>query len=200
MREIIPMKTLVIVTITFSLLFFLMIQIRFLRRFIRLKKSYGNLPGALFLAEAIVGCCMCLDCCASSSSTSIDLGSSDSDAHLEKFSGKPPEEYEIKKDLEDRKKTEKGYLSAEEEQTKVKDLVSKRQKTSIMYISNITLLPQERIIEIILDDPDFIIEYEYVINKKLLMKEEIAKRICSICNTPFEPSHEFCSNCGYVLK
>ena len=194
------MNTLVIVTITFTLLFFLMIQIRFLRRFIRLKKSYGNLPGALFLAEAIVGCCTCLECCASSSSTSIDFGGSDSDAQVEIHSGKPPEEYEIKQALEDRKKTERGSLSAEEEQTKVRDLVSKRQKTSIMYISNITLLPPERIIEIILDDPDFIIEYEYVINKKLLMKEEIAKRICSICNTPFEPSHEFCSNCGNVLK
>ena len=194
------MNTLVIVTITFSLLFFLMIQIRFLRRFIKLKKSYGNLPGGLFLAEAIVGCCMCLECCASSSSTSIDLGGSDSDAQVEIHSGKPPEEYEIKKALEDRKKTEKGYLSAEEEQTKVKDIVSKRKKTSLMYVSNITLLPQERIIEIILDDPDFIIEYEYVVNKKFLAIEEMTKKLCPICKTPYEPSHEFCSNCGNILK
>lgn len=196
------MNTLVLVTITFSLLLFLMIQIRFLRRFIRLKKSYGNLPGVLFLAEAIEGCSMCLDCCASSSSTSIDLdlGRSDSDAHLEKFSGKPPEEYEIKKALEDSKKTDRSSLSAEEEQTKVKDLVSKRQKTSMMYISNITSIPQERIIEIILADPDFIIEYEYVLNQKLLAKKEIPKELCPICKTPFEPSHEFCANCGNILK
>jgi len=194
------MNTLVVVTITFTLLFFLMIQIKFLRRFIRLKKSYGNLPGALFLAEAIgYGCCMCLECCASSS-TSIDFGGSDSETRFDIHSGKPPEEYEIKQALEDRKKTERGYLSAEEEQTKVKDLVSKREKTSIMYISNITLLPPERIIEIILDDPDFIIEYEYVINQKFLPKKEITKDLCPICKTPFEPSHEFCANCGNILK
>ncbi|MHA1532090.1 MAG: hypothetical protein ACTSR6_08840 [Candidatus Heimdallarchaeota archaeon] len=194
------MNKLVIVTITFTLLFFLMIQIRFLRRFIRLKKSYDNLPGALFLAEAIgYGCCMCLECCASSS-TSINFGGSDSETRYDIHSGKPPEEYEIKVALEDSKKTDRGSLSAEEEQTKVKDLVSKRQKTSIMYVSNRTSIPQERIIEIILDDPDFMIEHEYVVNKKLLMKEEIAKRICSICKTPFEPSHEFCANCGNILK
>ncbi len=196
------MNTLAIVTITFTLLFFLMIQIRFLRRFIKLKKSYGNLPGALFLAEALIeGCCCALECCASSSSSiDFDLGGSGSDAHVEIHSGKPPEEYEIKKALEDKKKTEKGSLSAEEEQTKVKDLVSKREKTSLMYVSNITLLPQQRIIEIILDDPDFIIEHEYVVNKKFFAIEETTKKLCSICKTPYEPNHEFCSNCGNILK
>ena len=92
------MNTLVIVTTTFSLLLFLTIQIRFLGRFIRLKKSYDNLPGALFLAEAVFeGCCCALECCAE---TSTDLSQDRVDIlggeHLEKYSGKPPEEYEIK--------------------------------------------------------------------------------------------------------
>lgn len=108
--------------------------------------------------------------------------------------------------------SEKSSLSMEEAKVKVIDLVSKRQKTSIMYVSNRTLLPEGRIIEIILEDPDFMIEHEYVINKKMPAKREIKtqemKRIeekiaagfCPVCDTPLDPSWEFCSNCGYVLK
>jgi len=63
-----------------------------------------------------------------------------------------------------------------------------------------------------LADPDFMIEHEYVINKKMLTKKEIkpqemkaieekiAAGFCPVCDTPLAPSWEFCSNCGYVLK
>ena len=88
----------------------------------------------------------------------------------------------------------------EDKESEIKKLVSNKQKTSLQWISTIAMIPIETVIEILTEDPDFIIEYEYVVNKKLLMKEEIAKRICSICKTPFEPSHEFCANCGNVLK
>ena len=69
-----------------------------------------------------------------------------------------------------------------------------------MYVSNITLLPKERIIEIILADPDFIIEHEYILNKKLFTTEKIAKALCPKCNNPLAPNWEYCPNCGYVLN
>ena len=211
------MNGVIIIAIVFSALAFLIIQIRFFRRFIRIKKSYDHLPGVLFLAEAIgYGCCMCLECL-SESSTGASLGDSDGDAHLEKYSGKPPDEYEIKKALEDKKKGDNGYLSVEsplteEEKSKVIDIISKRQKTGVLYVSNRTKIPEERIIEVITEDPGFVLDNEFIINKKLLEKEElksrelkevkekIAEGFCPVCNISLEPDWDYCGNCGYILK
>ena len=82
------------------------------------------------------------------------------------------------------------------------------------------MIPIETVIEILTEDPNFIVEDDSVLIKKMPAKgestmpedrrasaqelrekeEKIAKGICPICNTPFEPSWEYCSNCGYVLK
>jgi hypothetical protein len=192
------MNGVIIITLASATFVFLIIQIRFIRRYIRIKRSYNHLPGVLFLAEAIgEGCFLCFDCClwASGESDNVDILGGE---HLEKYSGKPPEEYEVQLALEGKKKADRDSLSPEEEQTKVKNLVSERQKTSIMYISNITSLQKQRVIEILLADPDYIIEHEYVINKKLLPKEEkIPLESCPQCENPVKPNWEYCSNCGY---
>ncbi|MCK5046817.1 MAG: hypothetical protein KAS22_09575 [Candidatus Heimdallarchaeota archaeon] len=82
------------------------------------------------------------------------------------------------------------------------------------------MIPIETVIEILTEDPNFIIKDDYVFYQKMLGKKEstipadkraspqelrekeekIAKGICAICNTPLEPDWEFCPNCGYVLK
>lgn len=195
------MNVLLIVSVTFSTLVFLIIQIRFLRRFLRIRRNHSHLPGVLFLAEAIgEGCILCMDCCLWSSGESdrVDVLGGE---HLEKYSGKPPEEYEIQLALDEKKKSDTTYQSSEEEQAKIKELLSKRQKTSIMYLCNITSLSKQKVIEIILAEPDYTIEHEYVINKKFLPKEEEkAIESCPQCVNPVKPNWEYCSNCGYVRK
>jgi len=111
-------------------------------------------------------------------------------------------------------------LTKDNKENEIKKLVSNKQKTSLQWISTIAMIPIETVIEILTEDPNFIVEDDYVLHQKIPIKsdstilddrkasaqelrekeEKIAKGICPICNTPFEPSHEFCSNCGYVLK
>ncbi|NHJ31638.1 MAG: zinc ribbon domain-containing protein [Asgard group archaeon] len=203
------MNYVVIAVTIFSSLIFILIQIRFIRRFLRIRRNYENLPGVLFLAEAIGE--GCFDCCAAATEDVIRPDYS-SDEHLTKYSGKPPEEHEVKLALDEKRKAVKSYQSVEEEQNKVFEIISKRQKTGILYISNLSSLPKERIVEILADNPDFAIEDEFVINKKLLEKEELkskelkeikekmAQGFCPKCNFSLEPEWDFCGNCGYILK
>jgi len=122
----------------------------------------------------------------------------DSDAHLEVFSGKPPDEIEIKKALKSKKSIDVS-LTVEEEISKVMDIVSKRDKTSLLYINNITSIPTERIVNLLIDDPDYEIKNEYVLNKEMLIKEELKKLICPECNNPIELGAKYCSTCGLEL-
>jgi len=183
--------------LTLFVLFFLVAQIRFIRRLINRRKNNENIPGGLLLAEVLSGCFFCMECCGDIDV--INYTDSESDAHLEKFSGKAPDETEIKRALKDKKGTIIDSLS-EEEKYKIKDLISKRQKTSLMYISNITLIPKERIITLLLDNSDFDIENEYIINKKLVVKDELTDEICPECNNPFKSSRKYCSTCGFEFK
>lgn len=207
------MKEAIIAAVTFLLTLFLLAQIRFFKRLRKLKKNYNGIPGAFFLSDALDGFLSFLSCCSEASEPEVIEFKADFE-HDEEKTKKALDDYKVrtKRSKKTEGLTEKGSLSLEKEKVKVIDLISKRHKTSIMYISNITSLPKERIIEIILEDLDFMIEHEYVINKKIPATREIktkemkriedkmAKGFCPICDTPLKPDWEFCSNCGYVLK
>ena len=192
------MNEIVAAVISLVVIFFLVAQIRFIRRLLNRRKNIENVPGVLFLSDVLSSCFLCLDCCAGSS-TSMGSGDPDSDAHLEAFSGKPPDELEIKKALEDKKRTSVP-MTVEEEISKIMNIVSKREKTSILYISNLTSIPWGRIANILGDDPDYEIENEYVINKQILAKEEPKEQICPECNSPNKPGIKYCGTCGLELK
>lgn len=198
MRETTSMNEIVVAAISLVVIFFLVAQIRFIRRLLNRRKNNENVPGVLFLSDALSGCFLCLDCCADSS-TGMGSGDPDNDAHLEAFSGKPPDELEIKKALEDKKRTSVS-LTVEEEISKIMNIVSKREKTSIFYISNLTSIPEIRIVSILRDDPDYEIEKEYVLNKQMLTKEEPKEQICPECNSPIKPGKKYCGACGFELK
>jgi len=203
------MNDAIITAAVFFLLFVMMAQIRFLR-LIR-KMTDKKITGGLFLAD-ILGCCRETCEIYVERSTDREVWKKKSLEDMGYVEERAPDDYEIKSAIEESKRKEEMDYQSEEDKNKVKDLLSKRQKTSIMYISNRTLLPKERIIEIILEDPDFIIEHEYVINKKMPAKrviktqemkrieDKIAAGFCPVCDTPLDSSWEFCSNCGYVLK
>ncbi|MGC9778061.1 MAG: hypothetical protein HZR80_02340 [Candidatus Heimdallarchaeota archaeon] len=112
------------------------------------------------------------------------------------------------------------FQSKEGKKIKIKELVSNKEKTSLQWISTITMIPIESVIEILAEDSNFIIEDDYVLIQKMPAKsestmpedrrasaqelrereEKLAQGICPICNNLFEPNREYCSNCGYVLK
>ncbi len=111
-------------------------------------------------------------------------------------------------------------LSNEKEESKIKKLVSNKQKTSLQWISAVTMIPIERVIEILTEDPNFLFEDDSVLNQNMLTesessttkdsivsvqdlrerKEKIAKGICPTCNNPFESNRVYCSNCGNILN
>ena len=198
MRETTSMNEIVATAITLFVLFFIVAQIRFIRRLINRRKNNESIPGGLLLSDVFTGCFSCMECCGSFENVG-NYSDPDSDAHLESFSGTPPDEIEIKKALEDKKRTSVP-LTVEEEISKVMDIVSKRDKTSLLYINNITSIPKERIVSLLIDDPDYELENEYVLNMKMLIKEETKKLICTECNNPIKPDVKYCGTCGFELK
>jgi hypothetical protein len=162
------------------------------------------MPGFLFLAEALgEGLCYCFLCCCSEA---VEPEVTDFKADFEYDEEKTKTALdEYKASIKESKKAdeleEKTFLSIEEEIKKVMDTVSKREKTSILYISNITSLPKQRVIEIILKDPDYRIEHEYVLNKKLLsIEEKFSIEKCPKCGNHMKPDWLYCPNCSYVRK
>ena len=189
-----------ITLLAFLSILFLLSQIRFIRRFISIRRRYENLPGVLFMAEAIgEGCSLCFDCCASGAEEiEPDVISFEVDfEHDEEKREKAISELKAETRESERAEAlmERSHFDVVEEKMKVIDLVSKRQKTSILYVSNITKIPKERIFHIITENPDFTIENEYIINKRL-----ITDTFCPECKNPVKPGLEFCTACGFKLK
>lgn len=112
------------------------------------------------------------------------------------------------------------FQSKEGKKRRIKELVSNKQKTSLQWISTIAMVPIESVIEILAEDSNFLIKDDYVFVQKMPIRsestmpkdrrasaqelrereEKLTQGICPICNNLFEPSHEFCANCGNVLK
>ena len=112
------------------------------------------------------------------------------------------------------------FQSKEGKKRKIKELLSNKEKTSLQWISTVTMIPIESVIEILTEDSNFIIKDDSVLIAKMLAKsestmpeerrisaqelrerkEKIAEGICPICSNSLEPNKEYCSNCGYVLK
>jgi len=189
----------------FLLLLFMMAQIRIIR--LLRKMSDRKISGGIFLVDVLGCCCESCEICYDRS-TDRDVWKKKSMEEMGYVEERAPDEYEIKTVLEaSQQKEEINYQSEVEEQIKVLDLVSKREKTGIMYVRNKTKLPKERIIEIIDSNPNFFIENEFILKKKKLaevtMKEitdSITKKNCPNCNTPIEAEWDYCSNCSSPLK
>ncbi len=204
---------------------FLLAQLRFIRRFIRLKKRYDSIPGVLLLSDLLC-CCEICTCCGDAA-----LGGSPAEESHEQQVARQRRRDEKRREEIVRSKTALRLSEIEsgesvdrsikkDKESEIKKLVSNKQKTSLQWISTIAMVPIDTVIEILTKDPNFVIKDDYVLIQKMPVKsestipedkraiaqelrekeEKIAKGICPICNTPFEPSHEFCSNCGYVLK
>jgi hypothetical protein len=97
-----------------------------------------------------------------------------------------------------------GYKIDKVNRAKIIELASLRPRISLFWMSENTKIPEEEIIIIIEDEPDFEIKDEYVINKKKILLEEEKKKIfgkiCPICENPAESGSNSCLSCGYEFK
>ncbi len=216
------------VLLAFLPLIFVIAQLRIIKRIKSMKKYKEAIPGELFLAEALEGFCVCLQCCGEIfGDMSIDMyidASTDSDYFKIDEEKKKKAIRENKEDVRQSKRAEeraeRGYIVKEEDENKVRKLIDRRQKTRLLWITNVTKIPMDRVIEIISMNPEFMIEGEYVINKRLQTAEEEAierwerkertqeiedrkKRItegfCPECDNPLKPDYEYSSVCGCDL-
>ncbi len=202
MREKFLLIGVIIATITLFLLPFLITRIKTYMKIRKLMKEFNNLPGILFLSDALDGLSSCASCC--SEATEPEMTFEANFEQDEEKRKKALEEYETSK--KKMKKT-KSIHSSDMEKKLVMDIIRQREKTGIVFISTRTKIPQEKIIEIINENPDYFIENEYVLKKKKLAEVtirekdvEITKKICPNCDTPIEAGWDHCSNCGVRLK
>lgn len=193
-------------------------------RFIRLKKRYDSIPGVLLLSDLLF-CYEICTCCGDAA-----LGGHVEETHEQKVAAQRRRDEKRREEIV-RSKTalrlseiESGESVdgsiKEDKGSEIKKLVSTKQKTSLQWISTIAMVPIETVIEILTEDPNFIIRDDYVLNQRIPTKnestmavdsrasaqelrereEKIAQGICPTCNNPFELNRVYCSNCGYVLK
>ncbi|MHA1122303.1 MAG: hypothetical protein ACTSPC_05770 [Candidatus Heimdallarchaeota archaeon] len=197
--------------------------IRFVFRLKKIRKTQEKLPVVLYAdALDVLLCCGesgCGECgcgCLSSADAVKDYVKQETeDYDSRKHEPKPPigkrRGYKIRKRQESRK---------DRERSKVIRIASAKEKTNIDWVVKKASLPKERVIEILKEEPDFTVDDAYVINKKLLAKDEqahlyemirekhakeekeqkLAIGICPECNKPIEEGSDRCSFCNYKFK
>jgi hypothetical protein len=185
-----------IAAFTVFLVFFTAAQIRFIIKIIKQRNTNLINIGVLFFEG--IGACCCL------ASSGISFGSrptdSESGDHLESFTGKPPDELELKQALSTEKKKVRIELTDEEKIQKIKEVLNQREKTSVLYVSNLTLIPAQKIISLLTNDPDYILVDEFIFRNVLIEKITPNENICSICKNPIKPGQKYCSSCGHIFN
>ncbi len=219
MRENASMTEKALALLVFFFTLSLFAQIRFLLRWRKMKKFKGNFPGIVLADIPIEGLLCCAQCgceCLSSVGAIRDYAKQEmEDSDSRKPESKPP----IGRRRGYRKRVRQLY-KRERERRRIIKLASKKEKTSIDWISKKASVPKERIVEILSRDSDYSIDDAYVLNKKLISKEEqadlfekireiniqadkerkLAQGICPRCNNAIEINSEQCTKCGYKLK
>ncbi len=149
----------------------LLSQIRFLLKWRKLRKNSENLSGGFYWMGALDACfaiAECGACCAGAA----EIGSQ-TKRHRE-----PPTELktlnrEFQSWQPDTEPKEIVYLTFEEEREKVISIAKGSPKTSLGWIVNTTLIPVERVISILVFEPDFLIDEDQIFFLPLLTKEEL---------------------------
>ena len=230
MREIVSLNETIIAVLVFGIPLLVVPLMKFIFGYARLRKNSND-----FLGLSSVGCfCSCCSdllyvCCwkpcdelvlshcycgpQSCKSADIpgkngqDVDKEDSKALRENNDEKKQASFEV---------SDRKIIAKEREVivNKIPDVAT----VSLSYLSNMTLIPQERIKKILLDDSDYLIEEPFVINKKMLTEEQVIKvtnnirsqiksdeisptyGICSECQSLYDKGSEFCPNCGVRLR
>ncbi|NHJ38965.1 MAG: hypothetical protein FK731_02955 [Asgard group archaeon] len=200
-------------------------QVKIIRQFIIRKRLSSNTKGIIYSYSTKYACCEACCCCCLEALYGERIRREKETKYekdVEKQKIKDLKEYQEKKELTIKEdiKLEKEFITEEEVKERIKDLADDKEKTNLQWLSTITAIPIERIVKTLAEDTNFIIENDYVINKKMLVKEEkmgirerieraqlreirkkkLEKNICPKCNNSFEPSSIYCLSCGIELK
>ncbi|MCK5045591.1 MAG: zinc ribbon domain-containing protein [Candidatus Heimdallarchaeota archaeon] len=195
--------------IAFFMTLFILGQIKFLIKLRKLRKNSLDLRGdqLVMKAYACFSCGDVLSCCGGFSiccaKTSMDDGPTqyESSRYETKDTGEkiPPKDEKI---------AEKYRLTKEQkEENKVKVLIHGMPSISIETACKMTKLSKKRVVQIVTNNPNYIIVDDNLVNLKMYSKEEakeltaiLLHKICPNCESPFAPGSEFCPNCGQALK
>ena len=225
------------ITLTiFFISVFLLYQIRFIVRFRKLRKINNNVTEKGFVLGVYFPICECCcdlyfdRCCRDRTERQLEKIADRKRAAFERKTTERriKEQKEYLSEIEQKKKGRKervevlrasGYTATEKDRHKVIELLSVNPKTNLLWTSNATRLPIEKIVIILENEEDFEIRDEYILNKKIKPKVEfltieerakraeelkedkrkIAEKICPNCENPFETGSDFCPNCGFEL-
>ena len=201
------MDRIALTVLVFFLLLTLVGQIRFIIKLLRKIKKYDKIANTLFLSEFVECCCYLANC------SICTLDKSDSSCCQRSLDKNITEE-----EYEQRVKGTKIVEDLKKEELKIKNLIFDKKKVSLFWVSKATLIPIERIIEILSNDVNYSIKNDYIINQRFLepdksldykfvegdidIKEKerkIAEGICPFCDNLFPKGSEYCPNCGNYL-
>ena len=90
---------------------------------------------------------------------------------------------------------EKEFKTKEDEKKIIENLTCDQEETNLNWLSAVTMISKERIIEIVLENYILRINNENVINIELMEKE--AEIICPLCGNLLEKDSKFCKYCGH---
>lgn len=171
----------------------LLVQLKFIIRYIKLKKISNNTPGALFLSSGLCDllCCAfddaaCDICCCCASAINTDSSESEHEERVRSQRIKDRREKEKRSraasrlsDIESKEtkhSMDKDYfLLKQEQKNKIDELINKKQKTSLQWLSAVMVLPIDKVIQILYENPNYKIEDDFVINLKIQEKEDLKK-------------------------
>jgi hypothetical protein len=144
---------------------FLLITVRVVRKY-RIKNIVKRKGRDFVLEDATVDVCCCLGqicfVCADAEASGVDPADKQVEAHERKRAQAYTET------RGDRLTEEELQIRAyTDEAATIKELIQEKRETKLTWLSTVTTIPIEKIIKIVDEDPDLVIENECVINTKV---------------------------------
>lgn len=215
------MNETVIIILAICLPLFLVSRIRFILRFIRLRRSSEHSLDVLFGFSGD-GLEACFYCCAGLGALGADNKSSDT-VNVDEEERKKA--LRALRDSEATKKTSDATLQSKMSDEDAKKVIINKipnvEKISLEYLSRMTLIPCERIVDILSNDYDYLVDGAYVINNSMVPEMDFEETIsdsigiqnsrnweggtttegiCLECQSFYEKGSLYCPNCGIKLK
>jgi len=213
------MNETIIIVLVIGVPFFLFSQIKFIIRLIKRRRNPEYIPRVLFSFEGICEMLLCFgQCCG-------DLSCYEQDRRTRR---RKSDIRTVKKEFKEQnlyRKTERRTTSSVDsnldEKTRIINSMADLKKVSLIYISNRTSIPIDRVAYILAKDPNYLIQGNFVIDRSKITYEELgetinvigreqdmrnlgegalADGICSECFSFYEQGTDFCPNCGSKLN
>lgn len=186
----------------------LLLQINRLNKIRKLRKKYPGIPIGILNLETLL-CCLQIGADLESAAFQEEQSERERKEQFEKNVVPIFREYDKRAGItaDTEKISFKDVPQDDEELNKLLELTAGRMKTNLSYLSNILLVPKERIIALVEKTIFLSLEGEYVRNNIMRggeelpadFEEKILSGICPFCDNAIDRSKNYCLNCGSTL-